>query len=71
MPHPIKRVADGIVTWDYCERDSYLVTGITRSGKRFRFACPKWSVAAAINVWRGTYWLQRDGRRYKIQSRFN
>lgn len=70
MSSPIS-ISDGIATWEPLPGDSYLVTGTTRSGKRFRFVTPNWHVAAAINVWRGTYWLQRDGRRYKIQSRFN
>ena len=71
MSHPITLLPNGAVSWVPAPGDSYLVTGRTRDGKRFRFVTPNWPVAAAINVWRGTYWLQRDGKRYKIQSRFN
>lgn len=70
MPSPIS-ISDGIATWEPLPGDSYLVTGTTRSGKRFRFAAANWPLACAINVYRGTYWLIRDGRRYKIQSRYN
>ena len=70
MSHPISK-RDGIATWEPLPGDSYLVTGRTRDGKRFRFVTPNWCVAAAINVWRGNYWLQRNGQRYLIQSRYN
>jgi len=71
MSSPFTKLPDGAVSWIPAPGDSYLVTGKTRAGKRFRFATPHWSVASAINVWRGSYWLIRDNQRFLIQSRYN
>ncbi len=71
MPSPLQKLPNGTVTWTSTPGDSYLVTGKTRAGKRFRFATEHWAVARAVNVWRGSYWLIRDNQRFLIQSRYN
>ena len=71
MTSPLTHEPDGTVSWTHQPDDSYVGTGVTRAGKRFRFTTTKWPLASAINVYRGTYWLIRAGRRHKIQSRYN
>ena len=71
MPSPFTSTPDGQISWTHQPGDSYLVTGVTRAGKRFRFSSPHWAVASAINVWRGTYWLLRPGKRFRISSIYN
>lgn len=71
MPSPFTHNPDGTVTWFHQPGDSYIVTGVTTSGKRFRFSTDRWPLASAINVYRGTYWLARDGRRHRISARYN
>jgi hypothetical protein len=68
---PFTQEPNGQVSWSPQPGDYYLVTGTTRSGKRFRFQTDKWPLAAAINVWHGTKWLVRDGQRFSIQRIYN
>ena len=65
MQSPFTSTSDG-VTWTHQPDDSYIVTGVTRAGKRFRFTTPHWAVAQCIHVWRGNFWLCRAGRRHLI-----
>jgi hypothetical protein len=60
-----------ITTWTHQEGDKYLVTGIDREGKRFYLLYNYWHVAKAINVWKGSRWLIRDGKRVLIQRIYN
>ncbi len=53
-------------TWEPEPFDKYEVTGVTRQGKRFKLRNLTWEHARGINLWRGTEWLRRNGRRYKI-----
>lgn len=55
-------------SWVQIAGDSYLVTGVDRRGKRFKIRCATWQHADCINVWQGTKWLLRNGKRIKIQS---
>jgi len=71
MPSPLTHNSDATVTWTHQPGDSYIVTGVTRAGKRFRFTTDRWPLASAINAWRGTYWLSRNGRRYRIATVYN
>lgn len=71
MTSPFIHNPDSTVTWTHEPGDSYVVTGVDRAGKRFRFTTDRWPIASSINAWRGTYWLVRAGRRYRIQSRHN
>lgn len=71
MPSPFTHEPDGQVSWSPQPDDSYIVTGVTRAGKRFRFTTTKWPLASAINLYVGTKWLVRNGRRYAIQRIYN
>ena len=53
--------------WSEEDGDCYHVTGIDRNGRRFKLVCTSWFHAKGINVWQGSKWLVRDGRRYLIQ----
>jgi hypothetical protein len=70
MQSPFTPTPDG-VTWTHQLGDIYLVTGHTSSGKRFRFQTDKWSVANALNIYCGTKWLVRNGKRFRILSIHN
>lgn len=58
-------------TWTHQTGDAYLVTGTDRDNKKFRMEFKDWPQAQGINVWRGTKWLIRDGKRYIIQRIYN
>lgn len=58
----------GKVTWTANAGDKYLVTGVDTRGKRFRLCFDEWRQAKCINLFRGSRWLLRAGRRYLIQS---
>jgi hypothetical protein len=70
MSNPIE-IVGGSASWTHEKGDEYLVTGVDRSGKRFRRACASWALARGINLWRGTKWLVRNGKRYKISTTTN
>lgn len=53
--------------WEQLDGDAYLVTGLDRAGKRFRIKTSNWAHARGINVWRGSKWLVRAGKRYLVQ----
>ena len=46
---------------------SYEVTGVDRAGKRFKIVTSNPIHAFGINVWKGTLWLVREGKRTMIQ----
>lgn len=57
----------GQVSWKHQPGDRYLVTGVLyQSEKRFRHDFHNWRLAEGINLWRGSKWLIRDGKRYLI-----
>jgi len=58
-------------TWSARPGDRYLVTGVTVEGKRFRIVCDTWWHACGINLYRGSRWLLRDGRRALIARVYN
>lgn len=62
---------DGKKTWVHVPGDKYVVTGVDCSGKRFRIETENWHHAKSINVWRGTRWLLRGGKRWMIGSVYN
>lgn len=62
---------NGTVEWTHNVGDTYLVTGVDRNGKRFRVSTPNWVHASGINVFRGSKWLVRDGRKVRLVSVFN
>lgn len=70
MNKPINRTG-GVATWDPQAGDLYVVTGRTRNGRRFRQTWASWGQASRINLWRGSRWLLRDGKRYLISRTTN
>lgn len=68
---PITRLPDGTATWVVQPGDKYVVTGVTRDGRRFRQTCGTWFQARCVNLWRGSKWLLRDGRRYLLSRTWN
>lgn len=53
--------------WDSEPGDKFLVTGVLRNGRRFpAIETDNWRYANEINLYRGTKWLVRDGKRHKI-----
>ena len=58
---------DGTVNWTHEPGDFYLVTGVTPAGGRFKRQTEVWAVAKGINLWRGSRWLVRHGKKYLIQ----
>lgn len=69
MPEIIRK--NGIAEWKAKPGDAYVVTGLDRRGRRFRLIFASWDIARMINVWRGSFWLLRNNRKYLIQRRFN
>lgn len=62
----------GEVTWFHLDGDEYIVTGVDTHGKRFKpIRTTSWMHANGINLYRGTKWLERNGRRYRIQKVWN
>lgn len=57
--------------WNSLPGDMFHITGVDRGGKRFKIVTSNWIHASSINVWRGTRWLVRGGRRYVIQRIHN
>lgn len=52
-----------MISWTHQPDDLYVVTGVTRDGKRFAATYSNWFHAQGINLWRGSKWLYRDGKR--------
>ncbi len=71
LPSPIYKNEKGQNVWTSLQGDMYLVTGVDSHGKRLRIMTDTWRHAHGINVYRGTKWLIRGNRRYKIQTVFN
>jgi hypothetical protein len=67
----IFRNINGRVEWDHKEGDVYIATGITVDGKKFKMESKSWWYINGINLYRGTKWLKRDGKKYKIQAVYN
>jgi len=57
---------NGNKVWESKAGDSYLVTGKDKSGKRFRVTYDSWHTANCINLWEGSKWLVRDGKKHLI-----
>ncbi len=61
----------GEVSWTHKANDLYVVTGVTTDGKRFAGTYSSWAHASGINLYRGSKWLLRDGKRKLITRTFN
>jgi len=51
--------------------DTYEVTGVDRSGKRFKLRYGSKFFAMGVNLYRGSVWRVRDGKRTLIKRVFN
>ena len=61
-----------VFTWTKKAGDLYHVTGRLSSGKRFkRMVFVNFYHARAFNVWNGTLWLVRNGKRKRVMRWFN
>ena len=47
--------------------DHYEVTGVDRSGSRFSISTKSWIQAMGINLWRGSVWEVKKGKRKLIK----
>lgn len=61
---------DGQASWVQLAGDLYVVTGTDVNGKRFRISTGNWRYADGINVFRGSIWLLRKGKRSLIRRVF-
>lgn len=63
---------NGKVEWTHQTGDSYVVTGrYYNSERRFRAKCALPQQALGINLWNGSVWLIREGKRYRIKQVIN
>jgi hypothetical protein len=51
--------------------DGYHITGVDCKGRRFKKVTSHIHYALAHNVWRGTLWQVRGGKRTKIHGWYN
>lgn len=58
-------------TWYHEAGDKYHVTGVDRDGKRFKLVYENYYMANAINLWRGSVWLVRNGKRHLVKRVYN
>jgi len=49
----------------------YHVTGVTVRGERFKIVTSNYIHAMGINLWRGSVWEVKDGRRKRIKHVVN
>lgn len=57
----------GTKSWGSWPDDTYEVTGVDKSNKRFKITSHSYCYAISINVWRGSLWLNRKGKRFLIK----
>jgi hypothetical protein len=62
---------DGQKCWNHMGGDVFHVTGVDRDGKRFKIVTEDWNHASNINLWRGSRWLVRAGKRWLINRVYN
>lgn len=51
--------------------DKFIVTGVTKTGQRFKKELDSFIWADAINLWRGSVWLLRNGKRTLLKRVWN
>ena len=62
----------GFILLDEIDKpDHWLVTGVDRRGKRFRIVTTSVRYAFGINLWRGSVWLVKGGKRKLIRRVWN
>lgn len=62
---------NGYLRWNHLPTDQYMATGVDCNNKRFRIVSSSYNYIRSLNLWRGTKWLVRDGKRHRIQTVFN
>jgi len=51
--------------------DKFIVTGVTITGQRFKKVFDSFMWADGINLWRGSVWLLRNGKRTLLKRVWN
>lgn len=54
--------------WTHQTGDKYHVTGVTVYGKRFKIVTENPHYALGINLYRGSMWLVRNGKRRLVRQ---
>lgn len=57
---------EGKRAWIHTQGDKYKATGIDCAGRRFGITSESWLYISGINIWRGSKWLLRGGKRFLI-----
>jgi len=57
--------------WAHEKTDTYHITGLTTNGHRFRIITNNPFHAMGINLYRGSVWLVRNGKRSLVKRVFN
>lgn len=61
-----------MITWTHQTGDVYHVTGILQSGRRFKcIVTDNPHHALGINLYRGTVWVMRNGKRTLVKRVWN
>lgn len=58
---------NGQIYWTHKPTDSYLATGKDINGKQFKIASPNYNYVSRINIFNGSIWLVRNGKRIRIR----
>lgn len=67
-PFLTNRSTNGYTQWNHLPTDKYMATGVDRNNKRFKIVSDSYDYIRGLNLWRGTKWLIRNGKRHRIQS---
>ena len=60
------RSQNGYTQWNHLPDDTYMATGTDRNGKRFKITSNNYDYIRGLNLWKGTKWLVRNGKRHRI-----
>ena len=69
--NPFYTDPNGSKSWTSLQGDKYHVTGTTTDGRRFKIVTESWKHASGVNLYRGSKWLVRGGRRWLITRAYN
>lgn len=65
------RSQNGYLQWNHLPTDQYMATGVDRNNKRVKIVSDNYDYIRGLNLWRGTKWLVRNGKRHRIETVFN
>lgn len=65
------RRQNGYTQYNHLPTDTYMATGTDRNGKRFTIVSSSYDYIRCLNLWRGTKWLVRNGKRHRIETANN